>query len=432
MPSQVRTLAAKALPVSGGPWTEADDAELRQRRTRLPRPGVVELRWRSRLVSGRVTALARRRRHAVRGHRRRWCLEAVRRGTWSAAASTIRRRCRSARCAVDPSHGLWVGTGEANTSSDSYAGIGILLLRPTAARTSPASVATNCRTTLVGRIVFDERLARSQRRARVSTAIRSTTTTGAWTPVLKPGALLGRRRRLAGVVYVSDVAVQAGHRRAGRRRRHRLARRLELQRLLRIDRRRPDVQPAHGRRRAQRQGPRPDVDRVVGRTARGSTRSSSRRRCSTTPRPTSGGTILQGIYASTSGFAGPWNKIAEWRNLANGGSALEGGSRVPPGRPGLVQPVPRGRPGRTRTTSTSGSRRSSSPPTVAASWTRRRPVLELRHALLDGRRPGQLPDDDPSGPARDRDRRRHGLRRQRRRRLQPIAHQSRRSTAGRT
>jgi hypothetical protein len=27
---------------------------------------------------------------------------------------------------VDPSHGLWVGTGEANTNSDSYAGVGVL------------------------------------------------------------------------------------------------------------------------------------------------------------------------------------------------------------------------------------------------------------------------------------------------------------------
>jgi hypothetical protein len=35
-----------------------------------------------------------------------------------------------------------------------------------------------------------------------------------------------------------------------------------------------------------------------------------------------GGTLLQGIYASSS-LAGPWTKIAEWRNLANSGSALK-------------------------------------------------------------------------------------------------------------
>src|SRR5438034_7841077 len=44
-----------------------------------------------------------------------------------------------------------------------------------------------------------------------------------------------------------------------------------------------------------------------------------------------GGTVLQGVYASTTGFAGPWNKIAEWRNLANGGSALKAGLGYHPG-----------------------------------------------------------------------------------------------------
>jgi len=49
------------------------------------------------------------------------------------------------------------------------------------------------------------------------------------------------------------------------------------------------------------------------------------------PRTDQGGTILQGIYASATGASGPWNKIAEWRNLANGGSALKAGRGYHPG-----------------------------------------------------------------------------------------------------
>ena len=40
-----------------------------------------------------------------------------------------------------------------------------------------------------------------------------------------------------------------------------------------------------------------------------------------------GGTILQGVYAANGSFAGPWNKIAEWRNLQNSGSALGNNSK---------------------------------------------------------------------------------------------------------
>jgi len=49
------------------------------------------------------------------------------------------------------------------------------------------------------------------------------------------------------------------------------------------------------------------------------------------PKTDGGGTILQGIYESDTGLGGSWNKIAEWRKLANSGSALKAGSGYHPG-----------------------------------------------------------------------------------------------------
>ena len=37
------------------------------------------------------------------------------------------------------------------------------------------------------------------------------------------------------------------------------------------------------------------------------------------------------LYVHDGGLAGPWNKIAEWRNLANGGSALKAERGYHPG-----------------------------------------------------------------------------------------------------
>ena len=130
-----------------------------------------------------------------------------------------------------------------------------------------------------------------------------------------------------------------------RRRSRRLARGLELQRLLRVDRWRPDLRAGRGERRDQRRRPRPHDHRVVGGRHEGSTRSSSRHRCSITPKTDQGGTILQGVYVSDGSFAGPWNKIAEWRNLRTAAPRSNTSQGLPPRRAGLVQPVPRRRPG---------------------------------------------------------------------------------------
>ena len=81
-------------------------------------------------------------------------------------------------------------------------------------------------------------------------------------------------------------------------------------------------------------------------------------------------TALGGIYVSPSGEpTGPWNKIAGPGELASKGSALKNARLLSPRHPGLVQPVPRRRSGRSRTTCSSGSRRCTRPRTAASHWT---------------------------------------------------------------
>ena len=82
------------------------------------------------------------------------------------------------------------------------------------------------------------------------------------------------------------------------------------------------------------------------------------------PSKINGSTNLDGVYVSKSGSPfGPWNKIADSPKLHNSGSALDrqGYAR----RPGLVQPVPRGRPGQRRPRLRWAWRRSSRPRTPA-------------------------------------------------------------------
>src|SRR5918911_1048050 len=56
---------------------------------------------------------------------------------------------------VDTSHGLWVGTGEANTNSDSYSGVGVLY-KAAGSRTFARVGGAELQGTTIGRIVFDK------------------------------------------------------------------------------------------------------------------------------------------------------------------------------------------------------------------------------------------------------------------------------------
>ena len=89
-----------------------------------------------------------------------------------------------------------------------------------------------------------------------------------------------------------------------------------------------------------------------------------------------GGTVnsyLDGIYVSNNGsLAGPWTKIADSHKLGQLRLGAQAGDRrqgLQPGRPGLVQPVPRGRPGERRTTSYAGLEEVYETTNGGSSWT---------------------------------------------------------------
>jgi hypothetical protein len=59
------------------------------------------------------------------------------------------------------------------------------------------------------------------------------------------------------------------------------------------------------------------------------------------PNIQTGNTVLMGVYVSPTGNPdGPWNQIADYRKLANSGSALKLSKGLFARRPGLVQGEP--------------------------------------------------------------------------------------------
>jgi hypothetical protein len=316
---------ANALPVVGGPWTE-----LTTRDYNSDDPGYRDPVWSNSgggagVVSGRVTALAvdGSTLYAGTADGGVWKRQG---GTWSPLLDDSPTLSIGA-VSVDSSHGLWVGTGEANTSSDSYAGIGILYSGDGGANFTRVG-GDELQNALVQKIIFRGGWAL----AAMSTGLYrhpANTTSGAWTAVLKPSGC-SAAGGAPGVVYISDMAVKPGTGgqvvdavigwRAGSNcngfyestdggqtfNRLKVAGALNVKDLGRTS----IAWSANGEK----------VYAVV--------QSASMFNHARTDQ---GGTILQGIYMSTTGFAGPWNKIAEWRNLANGGSALKAGRGYHPG-----------------------------------------------------------------------------------------------------
>jgi hypothetical protein len=225
---------------------------------------------------------------------------------------------------VDPSHGLWVGTGEANTNSDSYAGVGVLFSRDGGANFARVG-GDELNNHTIGRLVYNNGFvlaATSQGLFRHS----ATTRSGAWTPVLAAGvglpATCSQAGGIQGAAFVSDVAVKPGTAgnivdavvgwRAGS----------NCNGFFQSSNGGQTFAPvAVGGAINDK-----DLGRVTiawsanGAKAYALVQSASMFNHATTEQ---GGTILQGVYAANGNFAGPWNKIAEWRNLQNSGSALK-------------------------------------------------------------------------------------------------------------
>ena len=319
---------------------------------------------------------------------------------------------------VDPSHGLWVGTGEANTNSDSYAGIGVLFSSDGGANFSRVG-GDELNNHTIGRLVYNNGFvlaATSQGLFRHA----ASTVSGPWTPVLAAGvglpATCSQSGGIEGAAFVSDVAVKPGTAgtvvdavvgwRAGS----------NCNGFFQSNNGGQTFAPVVVGGAVNDK----DLGRVTiawsanGAKAYALVQSASMFNQAKTDQ---GGTQLQGVYASNGNFAGPWNKIAEWRNLQNSGSALKTNSKgYHPGVQAwynqflVVDPAEREPPvpraGR-------GLRDHERRRQLA----RRRAVLELRLALLppngiDSCPPTTHPDQHAVTIAAE-----QGVRRQRRRRL---------------
>src|SRR4029078_10498411 len=198
-------LAAKSLPTFGGGWTEKTTEDYNSDAHGYRDPVWSNSGGGAGVVSGRVTSLGvdGATLYAGTSDGGVWKRKT---GTWSPLLDDSPTLSIGA-VAVDSNHGLWVGTGEANTSSDSYAGIGILLSRDGGANFSSVG-GDDLQNSLVGRIVFDGGFAL----AATSTGLyrHSIATTGVpWAAVSKPGPV-SASGGAPGVVYVSDVAVKPG------------------------------------------------------------------------------------------------------------------------------------------------------------------------------------------------------------------------------
>ena len=357
------------------------DRAVRQRRARLPRPGVVELRRRLRPRQRAHDRARSRRTDALRGRRRRRCLEDDRHGRLAAAdrrrADAVDRRAARST----PSHGLWVGTGEANTSSDSYAGIGVLHSADGGANFS--------------RVGGDELKNHTDRPPRLRRTAASLAATSRGLYGIRPTTTPARGRRCSGGVgcstacaqsgddgYVSDVAVRPGTGgqivdavvgwRAGSDCNGFFDSTDGGQTFSRgtVTARSTTTTSA-----ARRSRTRP--------TARRLTRSCSRPRCSTTRATDQRRHHAAGrVRLRTATSAGTWNKIAEWRQPRERRVRAAGSARATTRacRPGTTSSSPSTRPNaEPRLPRARGGLRDEG---RRRSLERDRPVLELRPAVL--------------------------------------------------
>ena len=318
-------LAARNLPLVGGSWSEITTKPYNSDAHGYRDPVWSNSGGGAGHVAGRMTALAVDGSTLYAG--------AADGGVWKRSGGTWTPLTDDAptlsigALAVDPSHGLWVGTGEANTSSDSYAGIGVLYSGDGGATFSRVG-GNELNNHTIGRIVYDNGfilIATSQGVYRHSASPSSFSQ--AWTPVLREGvAPLPSACAQAGGVsphaFASDVAVKPGTNgnvvdavlgwRAG-------------------SNCNGIYESTDGGAHfshvtvtgALNEG---DMGRVtIAYTAGGGTVYALVQSAGmfNHARTDQGGTLLQGIYKSDTGIGGSWTKVAEWRNLQNNtGSAL--------------------------------------------------------------------------------------------------------------
>jgi hypothetical protein len=320
---------AAALPIAGGAWTELTTKPYDSDAANYRDPVWSNSGGGSGLVGGRITALALDGSTVWAGAADGGVWKSTNGGgTWAPTTDDAPTLSTGA-LAIDPAdHAVWAGTGEANTSSDSYRGSGVLRSAD-GGKTWDRVGGTELDGSTIGRLAFDGQgsvyAATSQGLWRHSAA----DTTSAWTAVLKPaGCATARTLR---TVFVSDVVVRPGT--GGK-----------------------TVVAAIGWRggsacnafyestdgggsftRLTLNGAINDAD--LGRTtlaysADGSTLYALVQSAQLFNHPSAlqGGTLLQGVFVSRTGeAAGQWNQIATAGKLAGNDSALQSSRGYGPG-----------------------------------------------------------------------------------------------------
>jgi hypothetical protein len=309
--------AARSLPVVGGAWREVTN-----RRYDSDAHGYRDPVWSNSgggagLVSGRVTALATDGATLYMGSADGGVWKSTDGGTTWTALTDDAPTLSTGALAVNPAdHSLWVGTGEANTSSDSYAGTGVLR-SPDGGATFTRVGGTELDNHLVTRLAFDGEgnifAATSQGLYKRS----ATDLTSPWTLLLKP--CLGQHD----TTYISDVAIRPGT--------HGTA-------VVAVVGWRAGSAcngfyvSGDGGTTFTRVSVTGGInDKQIGRTTLAYSADGSMlyavvesAQLFNHPSANQGGTNLMGVFAVPGATpTGPWNTIAEWRKLAASGSALQ-------------------------------------------------------------------------------------------------------------
>ena len=317
--------AAQALPTVGGAWGEVTTRKYDSDAHGYRDPTFSNSGGGSGLVSGRVTALAADGSTLYMGAADGGVWKSTNGGTsWAALTDTASTLSIGALQVNPADHSLWVGTGEANTSSDSYAGIGVLRSADGGATFTKVGGA-ELNNALVTRLSFDGQgnvfLATSVGLYKRSVADLSSP----WTLVLKP--CIGQHN----TTYISDVAVRPGT--AGKT-------------VVAVVGWRAGsacngfyVSTDGGATFARTTVTGAINDAQIGRTTLAYSADGSllyslvgSSALFNKPNASQGGTNLMGAFVTAGGSpTGPWNKVAEWSKLAGADSALQASRGYAPG-----------------------------------------------------------------------------------------------------
>ena len=318
--------AAQALPTVGGAWQEVTTKPYDSDAQGYRDPVWSNSGGGSGLVGGRVTALAADGSTLYMGAADGGVWKSTSGGTSWTPLTDDAPTLSVGALAVNPAdHSLWVGTGEANTSSDSYAGIGVLRSADGGATFTRVG-GDQLNNALVTRLAFDGRgnvfLATSVGLYKRSASASASTP---WTLLLKP--CVGQHN----TTYISDVAVRPGS---------------NGQQVVAVVGWRAGsacngfyLSSDGGATFARTTLTGAVNDSQIGRTTLAYSADGAKLYAVVQssslfnhPSANQGGTNLMGVFATAGGTpSGPWNKIAESGKLADSGSALQASRGYAPG-----------------------------------------------------------------------------------------------------